>query len=575
MNPKVSVIIPVYNVEAYIKEMLLSVQGQSFNDFEVILVNDGSTDGSQQIINEFCARDKRFRCFVQENAGVAAARNLGIEKATGKYIVFYDPDDIVPVKALEKMVKAAVKNNAEMIIGVMQESDLGERKIYMNSQKLAKEKSISPAEPRFFRAWSLCNKMFSRKFLEDNNLRMDNVFHSEDGVFTFKALNCANNITGCDAVAYQYVKRPFWMAASATQKMTVKYLNELFRAHDIMIEEAEKLAHKHVEPDERKTYLSELYVRLISNDIINVFYRSLWKTEEGVVDSLLKRLELYKTHISDSQWKGIVKTNKDIELDNGLMTQDEMAERPLVSVVISPKLECKEIEYTLGGLYNQSFPRFEVLLGEKAYTSLDFIYSGMANIKNYETDGKDSWQASGLKKSRGRYLMFLSEPLILTKNTLQSMEKKISRKNGPDFASVLVKKYDGQTYSSIPEMNMIYGYSSRGRKRYNALADCDIFLSNKLIKKEALEGIYLTGDGAEISKELYRTKKFERIRKNPMIVTASTWKKLSSKCEKPSALRMSFNNKKNTFIDKAVENIKRYITREDIDKVKSVLKRGK
>ena len=118
MNPKVSVIIPVYNVEAYIKEMLLSVQGQSFNDFEVILVNDGSTDGSQQIINEFCARDERFRCFVQENAGVAAARNLGIEKATGKYIVFYDPDDVVPVKALEKMVKAAEKNNAEMIINI-------------------------------------------------------------------------------------------------------------------------------------------------------------------------------------------------------------------------------------------------------------------------------------------------------------------------------------------------------------------------------------------------------------------------------------------------------------------------
>ena len=573
-SPKVSVIIPVYNVEMYIREMLLSVQGQSFDDFEVILVNDGSTDGSQKIIDEFCSADSRFRCFMQENAGVASARNLGIEKANGGYIVFYDPDDIVPKKALEKMMRTAERSKADMIIGVMQESDLGERMIYMNSQKLAKKRKISPADPRFFKVWSLCNKMFSRKFLIDNDLRMDALFHSEDGVFTFKALNFAKVIAGCDAVAYRYVKRPFWMESSATQKMTAVYLDELFKAHDIMISEAEKLAEKYIRPDERNSYLSWLYVRLITNDIINVFYRSIWKAEEGILDKLTERLARYRVHITKEQWEDIVKSHRDLALENGMMTADKMAEAPLISVVLSPQLDDREREYTLGGVYSQAFPRFEVLLDERICEKPDFSYGGMKNIKWYDSCDGD-WKTSGLREACGKYIIFLNEPLILTKNTLRCMEGAICKGNHIDFVSVIVKKYDGKAYSSIPEMNMAYGFSSRGRKRYDALAGCDIFLSNKLMRKEALKDILLNGDGVQISKSLYETKKFERIRKGPMIVTAGTWEKMRSRCVRPSALRMCFNDKKNTLINRLAENIKRHITREDLDKVKNVVKRGR
>ena len=83
---KVSVIVPVYNVGDYIRGMLESVQRQSFEDFEVVIVNDGSTDGSQAIIDEFCREDNRFRCFVKANGGVASARNKGLDKARGEYV---------------------------------------------------------------------------------------------------------------------------------------------------------------------------------------------------------------------------------------------------------------------------------------------------------------------------------------------------------------------------------------------------------------------------------------------------------------------------------------------------------
>ena len=123
---KVSVIIPVYNVEKYIRNMLQSVRSQSFKDFEAVIVNDGSTDNSRQIIEEFCQSDSRFRCFDQPNEGVASARNKGIKLAEGEYVVFYDPDDYIPPGALESMYKTASRNHADMVIGVMVEKSLGE-----------------------------------------------------------------------------------------------------------------------------------------------------------------------------------------------------------------------------------------------------------------------------------------------------------------------------------------------------------------------------------------------------------------------------------------------------------------
>ena len=168
---KVSVIVPVYNVENYIRDMLLSVQNQTFKDFEVVLINDGSPDNSQVIIEEFCRADKRFKCYVQENGGVAAARNNGIMKAQGDYLVFYDPDDFIPSNALEKMYKVASKNNSDMVIGIMEEKSLGESLIYMHSQALAKQDKIDIMDVNFTGAWSLCHKMFKRTLIVDNNIK--------------------------------------------------------------------------------------------------------------------------------------------------------------------------------------------------------------------------------------------------------------------------------------------------------------------------------------------------------------------------------------------------------------------
>ncbi len=113
----ISVIIPVYNAEEWLRDALASLQAQTYTDFEAILVDDGSSDGSADICSELCKRDCRFRLIRQENGGVSAARNRGIEQANGEWLAFMDADDIMPTDALEVMMRAARKSGAGIVAG--------------------------------------------------------------------------------------------------------------------------------------------------------------------------------------------------------------------------------------------------------------------------------------------------------------------------------------------------------------------------------------------------------------------------------------------------------------------------
>lgn len=116
MNVKISVIIPIYNTEKFLKRSLDSVMNQSYRNLEVIMVDDGSTDKSAEICKEYAAKDPRFLYFYEENSGPSAARNLGLEKCTGNYIAFLDPDDYLHVDMYAKLIHALQETHAGMAI---------------------------------------------------------------------------------------------------------------------------------------------------------------------------------------------------------------------------------------------------------------------------------------------------------------------------------------------------------------------------------------------------------------------------------------------------------------------------
>ena len=111
----VSVVIPVYNVEKYLKECVDSVLKQTYFSYEIILVDDGSTDASAKICDEYAAKDSRISVIHKPNGGLSSARNTGLQKARGAYVYFLDSDDYIVEYALEKLVEAAERDNADIV----------------------------------------------------------------------------------------------------------------------------------------------------------------------------------------------------------------------------------------------------------------------------------------------------------------------------------------------------------------------------------------------------------------------------------------------------------------------------
>ena len=116
MENLISVIVPVYNIEAYLRKCIDSILAQTYTNLEIILVDDGSTDNSGEICNEYAAKDARIRVIHKGNGGLSSARNTGIDIATGKYIGFVDSDDYLAPDMYEKLLGAIVNNHADISV---------------------------------------------------------------------------------------------------------------------------------------------------------------------------------------------------------------------------------------------------------------------------------------------------------------------------------------------------------------------------------------------------------------------------------------------------------------------------
>ena len=178
MKIKVSVIIPVYNVEKYIEECLKSLVNQTLKEIEIIVVNDGSPDNSQKIIDKYVKEyPNKIKSFIKENGGQGSARNLGLEYAEGEYISFVDSDDWLDLEALENMYNKAVEDGSDIVICDMSDLYADGTKKYFNCTKYNSIYEVTP---------SASNKIFKKSILK--NVRFLSELWYEDFNFTTKIL---------------------------------------------------------------------------------------------------------------------------------------------------------------------------------------------------------------------------------------------------------------------------------------------------------------------------------------------------------------------------------------------------
>ena len=140
MNELISIIVPIYNVENYLRQCLDSIQNQTYQNFECLLINDGSPDNSADICREYLEKDSRFKYFEKENGGVSSARNLGIECSGGTYITFIDADDWVDSDYLEVLYNALIDENADISVSTYKRFHMADNCWYFHSFQRGYEK---------------------------------------------------------------------------------------------------------------------------------------------------------------------------------------------------------------------------------------------------------------------------------------------------------------------------------------------------------------------------------------------------------------------------------------------------
>lgn len=206
MAPKISIIVPVYNVEKYLSTCLDSLINQTLKDIEIICVNDGSTDGSLEILNEYAKKDTRIKIITQKNQGLSMARNNGLKEAKGEYISFIDSDDWIDTKMYEKMYQQATEDNTEIVVCNLKlvrgsDEELNDYWPIKKNGLINREE----AQSYLFKYPSYAvNKIYKKNFLIKNNLQFIKGILYEDVPFWVLAILNVSRISYCIDYLYHY-----------------------------------------------------------------------------------------------------------------------------------------------------------------------------------------------------------------------------------------------------------------------------------------------------------------------------------------------------------------------------------
>jgi len=275
--PKISIVIPVYNSEKYLRNCLDSILVQTYTDFEVLLINDGSTDNSGQICDEYTTQDARFKVFHKENGGVSSARNLGIKNTSGEFICFIDSDDYVKKTYLENFrlencnVDLFVQGYTEVIVG---KPDQVKQIIKKEKTSVNVGNYLEFLEYKTSMAENPWGKLFRRTILVQNSILFDvNISNGEDHLFVLEYFKYVNSLCMLSSVDYFY--RRFYNNDSLSMRV-ISYIKHLEYTDKIYLKRQENLV-IHNMSSEYNYYIERRFIRDMYS-VIKLLYNS--KSEE-------------------------------------------------------------------------------------------------------------------------------------------------------------------------------------------------------------------------------------------------------------------------------------------------------
>lgn len=365
---KFSVIVPAYNAEKYIEETLDCLLSQTEQDIEVIVVNDGSKDSTADIVGRYAAKDSRVVHVNQENAGVSAARNNGIERAKGEYIIFIDSDDLLSSDAFEKLYAALGTTDADIAIFRVQSFGDGVNQYNPIVDELIKETNIHYYDKRLLRNFLVSNKVYKAELLKKSGVRFPSMRYSEDGAFFMQFVHTVKpKITGVADALFMYRRH----SASVTHKVNSVLVKEFSKSMDFVYSVAENSFED--APDKKEEYLQEIIFKDYLA-LMNEFYRMLWKAEDDEAITLIgKRCDSLSSRMTDETKAKCAREIKDI--GKPFFSKEEILANPFISVRVKNMNDDFMIQ-----LYSQSMPLFEIVDSNEPKGKITLNFNGSETL---------------------------------------------------------------------------------------------------------------------------------------------------------------------------------------------------
>lgn len=391
MNYKISVIVPCYNSEIFLRETLDNLLGQTLREIQIIAVNDGSKDSTADIIAEYAEKDSRIFSVYQENAGVAAARNNGLQYIEGKYTIFADSDDLMSTDALEILYNRLEEKNADVAICRVEYFGYGGSRSHPESEVLAALDTIDIYDKRILWNFLVSNKCYRSSFLKSSGITFPLKRYAEDGAFCMQVFYKGAKIVGAPNATMYYRKREPADGFSVTQSVNYQLVEDLFDCIGIIADAAEESFEN---PDctcrNTEEYIQELYRRTYST-FVNSLYRLIWSADEETLLLMKKKYDELVSKLTPESKKKIAYVDKD--LGKLFFSKTEIAANPFITVISKTPSDS-----FINSLYAQSMPFFELITTD--YVERENIVT--LPKKNFEKNAQKAAKGRIIIKSNGR-----------------------------------------------------------------------------------------------------------------------------------------------------------------------------
>ncbi len=510
---QVSIIIPVYNVENYLRSCLDSVLSQTYKDFEVLMVNDGSTDGSGVICQDFVERDSRFHYFEKENGGLSDARNYGLDRAKGHYITFLDSDDFLFEDYLENLYYASRLSDSDITIGGY--CRFGDSNFYFYNDHFKSDSLVafkdfqaiqyldSMLDVTFLTFSTAWGKLFKRELFSE--LRFPYGKYAEDQFLIWKLYMKADKIYVFNGASYVYRMNP----SGLSNIFTLKHLDYIDAIEERIKETKD---------------IEGIEIQHSFNMYRYVLQRILGQLEEhDYIDEakeVRKKLELAE----QGQYSFLSDEVKEIEVENG---------GELISIIVPIYNVENYLRMCLDSIEHQTYSNIEVLLINDGSpdSSGEICQEYVARDSRFRYFEKENGGASdarnyGIERSNGKYLTFVDSDDWLSLTYVEDLYQAAIRND----SDTVISHYT--IYNESDRNYYVHIWDDYYEKNYTSEE-----LIMELPKLELNGYIYITSWGILFKKELFNDVKFPKGK-----VIEDSW----------TNYKLFFKSKKITYIHKEI-----------------------